>query len=90
MKNMPKSPDDLTEKERSFFDLMMGKIFDGELVAKINSPHLTLDFPAPADFTESEFDRVGHCLTVRNWVWKKVLEKGVPGFHYLLFPCGVP
>ena len=84
----PKCPDELTSRERAFFDSLMEKIPEGETIVERASrlENTDLSFDAQSDFTEEEFWRVGHCFTLRFWKWEAVGKKGEANWGYLLHP----
>ena len=88
-RDLPNRADDLTPKERAFYDAMMDKIPDGETIVQrgVGGANTDLTFHAPPDFTEDEYWQVGHCLTILRWSWDALGNKGKPKWGtYLLHP----
>ncbi len=85
---LPRSPNDLTPKERGFYDKMMAQIPDGDVIVNAGIANIALHFRAPREFTQGEFDRVGHCLTLLRWSWEELGKQGKPHWAYILLPLG--
>lgn len=81
---LPKSKNELSPKERQFFDLMIGKIPEPEQYSRLSN--ITFRFRVPADFTQDEFYRVGHCLTLLHWDWEQLGVQGQRCWSYILDP----
>ncbi len=81
---LPRSKEDLSPKERSFFDSMIQQIPEVEAFFRLHN--VTFRFRVPADFTKEEFDRVGHCLTILSWDWEELGIRGERRWSYILDP----
>lgn len=82
--NLPKSKEELSPKERMFFDTMMQQLPDAGKYYFLR--HVAFRFRVPQDFTQEEFERVGHCLTILSWDWEEVGERGKYSWSYMLDP----
>ena len=83
---LPEKVDDLSTNERSFYDSIMRQIPDGQKIVNARIQNLALYFVVPAGFTQEEFERVGHCLTLLHWNWAELGKPGEREWMYILFP----
>jgi hypothetical protein len=82
--NIPRRKEDLTEKERRFFDQIMADLPEIESYHRIR--HVCFRHRVPGDFTQEEFDNVGYVLTSLGWIWYQLGKIGDVHWSYILDP----